>query len=251
MALYTPTSGRAAAAAYSQQSTAPSMGALQQYTPMVNQLARQLLSKLPASVALDDLVQSGMLGLIDAMQRFDPSQGVQFETFASQRVRGAMLDELRAADWAPRALRKQQKDLNACVQKLQHQLGRDPKDSEIAASMGLALDELQSLQAQVSASQMPSLEGLSGEDDDAYLDRHGPVDVGGSPDAKLGDARMRTALVQAIEGLPERDQQIMAMYYEHEMTLKEIAMVYGITESRVSQLHSQTVAKLRTSMREH
>lgn len=251
MALYTPTFGRAAAAAYSQQSMAPSMGALQQYTPMVNKLARHLLSKLPASVALDDLVQSGMLGLIDAMQRFDPSQGVQFETFASQRVRGAMLDELRAADWAPRALRKQQKDLNACVQKLQHQLGRDPKDSEIAAFMGLALDELQSLQAQVSASQMPSLEGLSGDEDDAYLDRHGPVDVGGSPDAKLGDARMRASLVQAIEALPERDQQIMGMYYEHEMTLKEIAMVFGITESRVSQLHSQTVAKLRTAMREH
>lgn len=253
MALYTPTPtpGRAAIAAYSQQSSAPAMGALQQYTPMVNQLARQLLSKLPANVALDDLVQSGMLGLMDAMQRFDPSQGAQFETFASQRVRGAMLDELRAADCAPRALRKQQKELNACVQKLQHRLGRQPKDSEIALDMGLAIDELQSLQAQVSASQMSSLEGLSGEDDDAYLDRHGPVDGAGSPDAKLGDARMRAALVQAINALPERDQQIMGMYYEHEMTLKEIAMVFGITESRVSQLHSQTVAKLRVSMREH
>jgi RNA polymerase sigma factor for flagellar operon FliA len=222
---------------------------LKQHSPLVRRLAHQMIAKLPANVELDDLIQVGMIGLTDALSRFDATQGVQFETFATQRIRGAMLDELRGNDWMSRGSRRQQREIETAVHRLEQRLGRAPVESEIAAEMGLALGDYQELLGKVRGTQLVYLEDMSGDDgDNDYLDRH-VGDEGSNPLAQLQDQRMREALVAAIKSLPEREQYVMSMYYEHDMNLKEIAAVLKVTESRVCQLHSQCVARLRVKLR--
>jgi RNA polymerase sigma factor for flagellar operon FliA len=223
---------------------------LKQYSPLVRRLAHQLIAKLPANVEIDDLIQVGMIGLNDALSRFDPSQGVQFETFATQRIRGAMLDELRGSDWMSRGDRRHQRLIETAVHKLEQKLGRAPSETEIAAEMGMKLSDYQELLGKVRGTQLVYLEDMSGDDgDEDFLDRH-MVDADANPLGRLSDRKMREALVAAIENLPQREQYVMSMYYEHDMNLKEIAAVLGVTESRVCQLHSQSIARLRTRMRE-
>jgi len=224
---------------------------LKQYSPLVRRLAHQMIAKLPANVELDDLVQVGMIGLTDALSRFDAGQGVQFETFATQRIRGAMLDELRGGDWLSRGTRRQQREIEDAVHKAEQKLGRAPSESEVAAQMGVSLAEYQEALTRVRGTQLVYLEDIGGgEDGDDYLDRH-VVDLANNPSLQLQDQRMRTALVEAIKALPEREAYVMSMYYEHDMNLKEIAAVLKVTESRVCQLHSQAIARLRVKLREH
>lgn len=225
---------------------------IRQYVPLVRRLAHHMIAKLPASVEVDDLIQVGLIGLSEALSRFEASQGVQFETFATQRIRGAMIDELREGDWMSRGSRKSQKDIEHAMRQLEHVLGRSPLESEIAAELDMTLSDYQSLLNKVRGTQLVYLEDLTGagDDDEGFLDRH-PSDVDSDPLTLLQSQRMRESLVKAIEALPEREQYIMSMYYEHDMNLKEIAAVLKVTESRVCQLHSQSVARLRTKMRSH
>jgi RNA polymerase sigma factor for flagellar operon FliA len=225
---------------------------IRQYSPLVKRLAHHMIVKLPASVEIDDLIQVGMIGLSEALARFEPSQGVQFETFASQRIRGAMIDELRGGDWMSRGSRKSQKEIEQAVHRLEHRLQRAPMESEIAAELEMSLADYQDLLARVRGTQLVYLEDFNsgGEDGDDFLDRH-VAQEDEDPAHILGDARMRAALVEAIKNLPEREQYIMSMYYEHDMNLKEIAAVLGVTESRVCQLHSQSIARLRSRLRDH
>jgi RNA polymerase sigma factor FliA len=223
---------------------------IRQYSPLVRRLAHQMIAKLPANVELDDLIQVGLIGLTDALSRFDTGQGVQFETFATQRIRGAMLDELRGGDWMSRGTRRQQRSIESAVHKLEQKLGRAPLESEIAVEMGVSLQDYQELLGKVRGTQLVFLEDMSGDDgDEDYLDRHVADDTG-NPMALLQDHRMRQALVAAIKNLPEREQFVMSMYYEHDMNLKEIATVLKVTESRVCQLHSQSIARLRVKLRD-
>ena len=222
---------------------------LKQYSSLVRRLAHQMIAKLPANVEIDDLIQVGMIGLADAMTRFDAAQGVQFETFATQRIRGAMLDELRGTDYLSRGTRKQQRTIESAVHRLEQKLGRAPVESEIAREMGSTLAEYQELLGKVRGTQLVYLEDMSGDEgDNDFLDRH-VADDNVNPLAQLQDQRMREALVEAIKHLPEREQYVMSMYYEHDMNLKEIAAVLGVTESRVCQLHSQSIARLRSKLR--
>ena len=225
---------------------------IRQYQPLVHRLAHHMMAKLPASVEVDDLIQVGLIGLSEALSRYETGQGAQFETFATQRIRGAMLDELRENDWMSRGSRKNQKDIEQALRRLEHRLGRSPIESEIAAELGLSLSDYQSLLGKVRGTQLIYLEdmGRNSEDDDGFLDRH-VADNDADPLNLLGDQRLRQALVAAIKTLPEREQFVMSMYYEQDMNLKEIAAVLNITESRVCQLHSQSVARLRAKMRAH
>ena len=225
---------------------------LRKYSPLVRRLAHHMIAKLPPSVELDDLIQVGMIGLTEAIARFEPTQGVQFETFASQRIRGAMIDELREGDWMSRGSRKSQKDIEQALRRLEHRLGRSPQESEIAAELGLSLVDYQTLLGKVRGTQLVYLEDMAGaaEDENNFLDRH-VGDEEADPMHMLRDQRLRQALVAAIKNLPEREQFIMSMYYEQDMNLKEIAAVLDVTESRVCQLHSQSIARLRSKMRAH
>lgn len=226
---------------------------IRQYVPLVRRLAHHMIAKLPANVELDDLIQVGMIGLSDALTRYEVSQGVQFETFATQRIRGAMLDELRDSDWMSRSSRKSQKDIEKAVQRLEQKLGRSPLESEIATELDMTLADYQSLLSKVRGTQLVYLEDMShgSDDDEGFLERHEVADSGVDPMSLLRDQRLRASLVSAIQSLPEREQYIMGMYYEHDMNLKEIAAVLGVTESRVCQLHSQSIARLRAKMRSH
>jgi RNA polymerase sigma factor for flagellar operon FliA len=223
-----------------------------QHVPLVRRIAHHMIAKLPPNVELDDLIQVGMIGLNDALSRYEVTQGVQFETFATQRIRGAMLDELREGDWMSRSSRKSQKEIEHALHRLEQKLGRSPIESEIAAELGMSLADYQSLLSKVRGTQLVYLEDFhhGDDDDEGFLDRH-VADEGADPMSMLRDQRLKSSLVAAIQALPEREQYIMGMYYEHDMNLKEIAAVLGVTESRVCQLHSQAIARLRTKMRAH
>jgi RNA polymerase sigma factor for flagellar operon FliA len=225
---------------------------IRQYQPLVRKLAHHMMAKLPANVQVDDLIQVGLIGLSEALTRFEATQGVQFETFATQRIRGAMIDELRENDWASRGTRKSQKDIEEAMRRLEHRLGRSPLESEIAADLGMSLTDYQSLLSKVRGTQLVYLEDMnhSSDDEDSFLDRH-MGDPEADPVNILRDHRLREALVAAIKNLPEREQFIMSMYYEQDMNLKEIAAVLDVTESRICQLHSQSIARLRAKMRMH
>ena len=225
---------------------------IRQYQPLVRKLAHHMMAKLPASVQVDDLIQVGLMGLSEALSRYEVAQGVQFETFATQRIRGAMIDELRENDWMSRGSRKSQKDIEQALRRLEHLLGRTPLESEIARELGLGLEEYQKLLGKVRGTQLVYLEDMahSGDGEDGFLDRY-DADEGADPMQMLRDQRLRKSLVEAIKLLPEREQFVMSMYYEQDMNLKEIAAVLGVTESRVCQLHSQSIARLRARMRDH
>jgi len=225
---------------------------IRQYQPLVRRLAHHMMAKLPASIQVDDLIQVGLIGLSEALTRYEAAQGVQFETFATQRIRGAMLDELRENDWMSRGSRKSQKEIEKALRLLEHQLGRSPVESEIAAALGLSLEDYQSLLGKVRGTQLVYLEDMArgADDEDSFLDRH-VADADADPMSMLRDQRLQQSLVAAIKNLPDREQYIMSMYYEQDMNLKEIALVLGVTESRVCQLHSQSIARLRAKMRAH
>jgi len=225
---------------------------IRQYQPLVRKLAHHMMAKLPANVQVDDLIQVGLIGLSEALTRFEATQGVQFETFATQRIRGAMLDELRENDWVSRGTRKSQKDIEESLRRLEHRLGRSPLESEIAADLGMSLSDYQSLLGKVKGTQLVYLEDMNrgSDDEDSFLDRH-MGDAEADPLNMLRNQRLREALVAAIKNLPEREQYIMSMYYEQDMNLKEIAAVLDVTESRICQLHSQSIARLRAKMRTH
>ena len=234
---------------YTAKGTLSSQPGIESYLPMVRRAAHRMIGRLPANVELDDLIQAGVLGLMDAMQRYEQGHGAQFETFAMQRVRGAMLDELRGTDWVPRSVRKNQRTIAAAVQLLEHSLHRPPGDAEIAQHLGISLAEYHEMLVDVHGAQLVYADDYeAGEGDTHFLDRHVAPDEKSDPAERLADLRFREALVAAIEKLPEREQYVMSMYYEHDMNLKEIAAVLGVTESRVCQLHGQSVARLRARL---
>jgi RNA polymerase sigma factor for flagellar operon FliA len=223
---------------------------LQQHAPLVKRMAHQMKAKLPPSVEVDDLVQAGMIGLLDAVNRYEDTHGAQFETYATQRIRGAMLDELRGSDWLPRSIRQNMRKIEAAIHKLQQRLGRPPKEAEIAKEMKISLAEYQELLNDGSGHQLVYYEDFHDkEDNDHFLDRH-HVDEAGDPLQALMNSGFRAAVIEAIEALPEREKILMGLYYEQEMNLKEIGAVMGVSESRVSQLHSQAVARMRARLRE-
>ena len=221
---------------------------LREYSHLVKRIAHQMMVKLPYSVQIDDIIQAGMMGLLDAASRYDEFHGAQFETYATQRIRGAMLDELREADWLPRSLRRDMRRIEAAINCLQQKLGRSPNETEISGEMKLSLAEFQLLLQESRGAQLVYYEDFHGEDHDDFFERFEFGDDANPLDL-LEDDRFKTELVCAIDNLPEREKMVMGMIYEQEMNLREIGEVLGVGESRVSQLHSQAVARLRSWMK--
>ncbi len=234
---------------YTKQGTLSRESYVVQYAPLVKRVAHQMLAKLPANIELDDMIQAGMIGLMDAAERFEDDHGTKFETYANQRIRGAMLDELRAGDWLPRSVRRSQRTIEGAITKLEHKNGRSPQENEIARELGMELGQYQQLLGEAKGAQLFYYED-AGESEDSgnFLDRN-VGDNDSNPANILADKRFRSALVGAIEGLPEREATLMGLYYEHDLNMREIAAVMGVTESRVCQLHSQAVARLRGKLK--
>jgi RNA polymerase sigma factor FliA len=223
---------------------------LREYAPLVKRIAHHMMSRLPSSVAVDDIIQAGMIGLLDAAGRYDELRGAQFETYAAQRIRGAMLDELRQADWLPRSLRRDMRRIETAMNKLQQRLGKPPSEAEVARELGMQLTEYQQMLFEARGAQLVYYEDFHGEDDEDFFERY-DFDSDADPLDLLKDERFRDALIDAISNLPERERMLMGMHYEQEMNLREIGEVMGVSESRVCQLHSQAVARLRSSLKGH
>lgn len=220
------------------------------YAPLVKRMAAHLFSRLPPSVQLDDIIQAGMIGLMDAAGRYRDDQGAQFETFAGQRIRGAMLDELRKNDWLPRSIRKAQRAVEAAMSRTEQRLGRQPAENEIATELGLSLSAYQSLLQEAHGSQLFYYQDFDEGGEEQFLDRN-CVDSRPDPQGILQDKRFRKVLAEAIDKLPDREKMLMGMYYEQDLNFREIAEVLGVTESRICQLHSQAVARLRARMKDY
>jgi RNA polymerase sigma factor for flagellar operon FliA len=216
------------------------------YAPLVKRIAYQMMAKLPASVEVEDLIQNGMMGLLDAINRYEDGMA-QFETYAVQRIRGAMLDGLRENDWVPRSLRRDMRRIESAINQLEQQNGRPPTETELAGCLGVSLLEYQRMLDEARGHQLVYFDDFSHEAGEDYLERHlGDNDT--NPLVLLENADKRASLVKAIESLPEREKMVMALYYGEELNLREIGEVLGVTESRVSQMHSQAVARLRSQV---
>ncbi len=217
---------------------------VQRFAPLVKRIAYHLMARLPSSVQVDDLIQNGMIGLLDAIDRFEAGMGAQFETYAAQRVRGAMLDGLRENDWLPRSLRREFRQIEKAIAQLEQEYGRPPTENELAKALGVSLGEYQKILQDARGHQLISFEDLTQEGDEDFLERH-LIDDSGDPSRILEGESLKKMLVQGIELLPEREKLMMALYYEQDLNLREIGDVMGVTESRVCQLHTQAVARLR------
>ena len=220
---------------------------VQRFAPLVKRIAYHLMARLPSSVQVDDLVQNGMMGLLDAIGRFEAGMGAQFETYAAQRVRGAMLDGLRENDWLPRSLRRDFRRIEEAIAQLEQQYGRAPGEKELADALGMSLTEYQKMLQDARGHQLISFEDMVEDGDEDFLERH-LTDDSAEPSKILEEDAFRRMLVQGIEALPEREKMMMALYYEQDLNLREIGEVMGVTESRVCQLHSQAVARLRAKI---
>lgn len=218
------------------------------YLPLVKRIAYHMMARLPASVEVDDLIQVGLIGLMDAVSRFDGTQGAQFESYATQRIRGSMLDDLRDADWLPRHIRQKSRQIESAINRLAQRKGRAPTEQEISTEMGIALADYQSMLGDVKGNQLLYYEDFSDEESSDFLERY-LVDDASDPLSLLEDEGFRKGLIGAIDDLPERERDLMGMYYEQDMNLKEIGAVMGVSESRICQLHSQAVARLRAKMK--
>jgi RNA polymerase sigma factor FliA len=224
-----------------------------EYAPLVRHIANRLAARLPDNLDREDLIQAGMIGLLDAIEKYDSGREAQFRTYAEFRIKGAMLDDLRASDWVPRTVREHADRIGRAHTELAAELGRAPEETELANHLGITLDEYHALLLKARAVNLLSLEDLSPAGDEG--DRADIFDVLADPFATdpleaLSLQDMKRRLVKAIKDLPDKEQLVLSLYYDEGLNLKEIGQVLGITESRASQIRTQSITRLRTAVRE-
>ncbi|WP_369620559.1 RNA polymerase sigma factor FliA [Pseudoalteromonas distincta] len=219
---------------------------VEKHTSLVKKIACHLIARLPPSVHLDDLIQSGMIGLIEASKNFDATKGASFETFAGIRIRGAMLDEMRRGDWSPRSVHRKSRLVAEAITELEKKLNREPKDIEVAENLEISLEEYHHILNDVNSSKVLGIEDLGIDEDiitpsgyDSALDK--PFD-------NVKNARFNESLLSAIKSLSEKDAMVLSLYYNDEMNLKEIGHILEVSESRVSQIHGQAMIKLKAKV---
>lgn len=214
------------------------------YAPLVKRIAYHMVGRLPSSVQVEDLIQTGLMGLLEAAQRFDASHGASFETYAGIRIRGYMLDEVRRSGWTPRSVRRKARRISAAMRTVEQAQGREAHAGEVAAALGIELDEFYTLQREAAGFGVLSISELSSDDDDdSWLERVANHEPG--PQDEVLEQELRNRIAAAITNLPQREQLVMSLYYEADLNLREIGAVLGVTESRVCQIHSQAVLRLR------
>ncbi len=220
---------------------------VEKHASLVKRIAYHLLARLPASVQVDDLIQSGMIGLIEAAKNFDGSKGASFETFAGIRIRGSMLDEMRRGDWTPRSVHRNARLIAETIAELEAEFGRDVKDVEVAEKLDITLDEYHHMLSDVSSGRIIGIEDL-GISDDVLVTANDKQDDH-LYEEQASDA-FQQALIKNISSLPEREAIVLSLYYNDELNLKEIGEVLSVSESRVSQIHSQALVRLRARMQD-
>ncbi|PIE04683.1 MAG: RNA polymerase sigma factor WhiG [Spirochaetales bacterium] len=224
---------------------------VRQYAPLVKYVAGKVSVGMPQNVDFDDLVGFGVFGLFDAIEKFDTEKHVKFKTYAVTRIRGAIFDELRSIDWVPRSVRQKSREIDETVQHLEARLGRAATDEEVAAEMGLSMEQYNQMMLKVSGSSMLSLNDiwLNGDENDKISiveSIESPSSL--RPDAIAEKGEMRRVIVEAIQELPEKEKKVLILYYYEDLTLKEIGKVLDVTESRISQLHTKAISRLRSKL---
>ncbi|WP_263139332.1 RNA polymerase sigma factor FliA [Pseudomonas sp. RIT-PI-AD] len=222
---------------------------IERHAPLVKRIAYHLLARLPASVQVEDLMQAGMIGLLEASKKYDGSKGASFETYAGIRIRGAMLDEVRKGDWAPRSVHRNTRMVSDAIRAIEARTGRDAKDQEVAAELKLSLEDYYGILSDTLGSKLFSFDDLLQDGEHGGLQEDSGI-THLEPSRDLEDDRFQAALADAIANLPERERLVLSLYYDEELNLKEIGEVLGVSESRVSQLHSQCAARLRARLGE-
>lgn len=217
------------------------------YAPLVKRIAYHLMTRLPPTVQVDDLIQSGMIGLLEAARNYDPSQGASFETYAGIRIRGAMLDEIRKGDWAPRSLHRKVREISKVVAEIEAECGRDARDAEVAERLGMDLNQYYQTLQDASSHKVFSFEDLPSKDE---VLSEGLFERIPEPSENVEKELFKKALAQAIASLPERERLVMSLYYKEELNLRETGEVMGVSESRVCQIHSQALIRLKARMAE-
>jgi RNA polymerase sigma factor for flagellar operon FliA len=220
---------------------------IEDYAPLVKRIAYHMMMRMPASVQVDDLIQAGMIGLIEASQKYDMSRGASFETYAGIRIRGAIVDEMRRGDWVPRSVHRNSRRVSQAVAAVEARTGRDATDAEVAAELGISLDDYFLMLKDSNSSRLFSYEETFG-DEDSNIDASEHSSAFASPLEGMQREGLKKALVDAIRQLPEREQMVLSLYYDQELNLKEIGLVLGVSESRVSQIHSQAAIRLRQKL---
>ncbi|WP_448563767.1 RNA polymerase sigma factor FliA [Thalassotalea ganghwensis] len=218
---------------------------IEQHTVLVKRIAYHLLARLPSSVIVDDLIQSGMIGLLEAANNFDHSKGASFETFAGIRIRGAMLDEIRRGDWTPRSVHKNSRMVSEAIKALEAELGRDVTDIEVAEKLDISLNEYHHILNEVSTGKIIGIEDL-GVSEDAIVQLED--DNNHDPYQNIEQVVFKKSLSECISTLPEREALVLSLYYDEELNLREIGQVLDVSESRVSQIHSQALHRLKARM---
>lgn len=218
------------------------------YAPLVTQVASRMIGRLPETVELGDLVSYGMFGLIDAVEKYDVSRGFKFETYAATRVRGAIIDELRAADWVPRSVRAKARTVEQATRELEQELMRPVSDEDVAKELDWATAEVRTVRAQVALSHIAALDGMGGADaESSSMETLLSLSVPGAS-SSVEARETRSLLATAVQGVRDREQEVLRLYYYENLTLAQIGLILGVTESRVSQIHSGAVKKLRDSL---
>jgi RNA polymerase sigma factor for flagellar operon FliA len=216
---------------------------IHQHGELVRRLAHHLIARLPPSVDVDDLIQAGMIGLIEAAANYDASQGASFDTYASIRIRGAMIDEIRRGDWVPRSVHRRVREAAEATRAIEQREGRSASASEVAAALGIPIDEYQKFLEGAARGHVISLEGCQENGDSPRF-----ADSEPSPERELERIEFQAGLRQAIASLPEREQLVLSLYYEQELNLREIGAVIGVSESRICQIHGQAMVRLRARL---
>jgi RNA polymerase sigma factor for flagellar operon FliA len=232
------------AAAYQQQTDKSQL--VERHAPLVKRIAHHLIARLPASVLVDDLIQSGMIGLLEAARNFDGSKGASFETFAGIRIRGAMLDEIRKGDWTPRSVHRNGRAITDAISRVEGETGRDARDVDIAAKLNVSLQDYHQMLNEVNAGKLVGIEDLGVSEDVITTEQSRGSDA---PLEDLMQGAFQKSLAQAITTLPEREAIVLSLYYDEELNLREIGEVLDVSESRVSQIHSQAMLKLKSRMK--
>jgi len=221
---------------------------IEEYAPLVKYIAERLSARLPSSIEVEDLINTGVLGLIDAIDKFVTERGVKFKTYAEFRIRGAMLDYLRRQDWAPRSMRRKEKELSTVFRQLEQRLQRPASHEEVAAEMGVSMEEFNSLLYKARGLSLLSLNRPRSDEGDEEVKELGdfiPDEPENSPFELLKKQEVRDLLADQIDTLPEKERMVVSLYYFNELTMKEVGHILGVTESRVSQLHSSAILRLR------
>lgn len=232
---------------YQKNSRADTDQLLLQHAPLVKRIAYHLMGRLPSNIQVEDLIQSGMIGLLEAIKNYDSTQGASFETYAGIRIRGAMLDEVRNGDWTPRSVHRKLREVTEAIRRVENRKGSDAKDIEVAEELGITLEEYHIIINDAAGAKIFSLDVNDTEDGSYEINIKSP-DHG--PSHELEEDHFKRALSDAIKNLPERESLVMSLYYDEEMNLREIGNVLGVSESRVCQIHGEALMRLRARMSE-